>query len=87
MASKLSRADFEAALVTTHLPTLAVCVAQASGDDSLLDLATPLYDFWGDGMGDFPEEVQARIRAEADRVLWPIITGAAHMLDLGWTAR
>ena len=26
----------------------------------------------------FPEEVQARIRAEADRVLWPIITGAAQ---------
>ncbi|WP_374388167.1 FAD-dependent oxidoreductase [Sandaracinobacter sp.] len=87
MASKLSRADFEAALVTTHLPTLAVCVAQASGDDSLLDLATPLYDFWGDGMGDFPEEVQARIRAEADRVLWPIITGAAQPAAIPSDAR
>lgn len=77
MASKLNRADFEAALVMTHLPTLAVCVAQASGDDSLLDAATPFYDFWGDGMGDFPEAYQARVRAEADRVLWPIISGEA----------
>jgi 4-hydroxyacetophenone monooxygenase len=79
MASKLSRADFEAALVTTHLPTLAVCVAQASGDLSLLDLGTPVYDFFGDGMGDFPEDVQARIRAEADRILWPILSGEAGM--------
>lgn len=76
--TKLSRADFEAALVTTHLPTLAVCVAQASGDDSLLDLGIPVYDFFGDGMGDFPPEVQAKIRAEADRVLWPIISGEAR---------
>jgi 4-hydroxyacetophenone monooxygenase len=75
MAKTLSRADFEAALVTTHLPTLAICVAQASGDDRLLDLATPVYDFWGDGMGDFPEAVQAEIRAQADRVLWPILSG------------
>jgi 4-hydroxyacetophenone monooxygenase len=71
----VSRADFEAALVTTHLPTLAICVAQAAGDDRLLDLATPVYDFWGDGMGDFPQAVQAEIRAEADRVLWPILCG------------
>ncbi|WP_199556381.1 flavin-containing monooxygenase [Sandaracinobacteroides hominis] len=73
--AKLSRADFEAALVTTHLPTLAVCVAQASGDDSLLQGPIPVYDFFGDGMGDFPEDWQAKIRAEADRVLWPILTG------------
>ncbi len=77
MPGKLSRADFEAALVTTHLPTLVIAVAQASGDDSLLDAATPFYDFWGDGMGDFPEAYQARVRAEADRVLWPIINGEA----------
>lgn len=76
MPGKLSRADFEAALVSTHLPTLAVCVAQASGDDSLLDGATPDFsDFFGDGMGDFSESYQAHIRAEADRVLWPILTG------------
>lgn len=79
MSGKLSRADFEAALVTTHLPTLAVCVAQASGDDSLLDGAVPDFsDFFGDGMGDFTPEYQARIRAEADRVLWPIINGEAE---------
>ena len=58
--TKLSRADFEAALVTTHLPTLALCAVQASGDDSLLDLGIPVYDFFGDGMGDFPPEVQAK---------------------------
>jgi 4-hydroxyacetophenone monooxygenase len=87
MASTLSRADFEAALVTTHLPTLAVCTAQASGDDRLLDLATPVYDFWGDGMGDFPEAVQAEIRAEADRVLWPILTGAAKAAAVPSDAR
>lgn len=80
--AELSRADFEAALVTTHLPTLAVCVAQASGDDSLLDEAVPLYDFFGDGMGDFPEAYQARLRAEADRVLWPIITGEKQMAPI-----
>jgi 4-hydroxyacetophenone monooxygenase len=87
MARTLSRADFEAALVTTHLPTLAVCTAQASGDDRLLDLATPVYDFWGDGMGDFPEAVQAEIRAEADRVLWPILTGAAKAAAVPSDAR
>jgi 4-hydroxyacetophenone monooxygenase len=79
MSGKLSRADFEAALVTTHLPTLAVCVAQALGDDSLLDGAVPDFsDFFGDGMGDFSPDYQARIRAEADRVLWPIINGEAE---------
>jgi 4-hydroxyacetophenone monooxygenase len=79
MSGKLSRADFEAALVTTHLPTLAICVAQASGDDGLLEGAVPDFtDFFGDGMGDFPEAYQARIRAEADRVLWPIINGEAQ---------
>ncbi len=79
MSAKLSRADFEAALVTTHLPTLAICVAQASGDDSLLEGAVPDFsDFFGDGMGDFPEAYQARIRAEADRVLWPILNGEAQ---------
>ena len=79
MSGKLNRADFEAALVTTHLPTLAVCVAQAAGDDSLLDGATPDFsDFFADGMGNFTPEYQARIRAEADRVLWPIINGEAQ---------
>jgi 4-hydroxyacetophenone monooxygenase len=73
--TKLSRADFEAALVTTHLPTLAVCVAQAAGDDSLLSEERPVYDFFGDGMGAFSEAYQGKIRAEADRVLWPILTG------------
>jgi 4-hydroxyacetophenone monooxygenase len=87
MAKTLSRADFEAALVTTHLPTLAICVAQASGNDRLLDLATPFYDFWGDGMGDFPEAVQAEIRAEADRVLWPILSGTAKPAPIPSDAR
>jgi 4-hydroxyacetophenone monooxygenase len=82
MPNSLSRADFEAALVTTHLPTLAVCVAQAAGDDTLLDLATPVYDFFGDGMGDFTEAQVAHIRAEADRVLWPILTGEKAMAPI-----
>jgi 4-hydroxyacetophenone monooxygenase len=72
------RAAFEAALVSTHLPTLAVCVAQAAGEDSLLEGERPAYDFFGDGMGDFSDAFQARIRAEADRVLWPILTGEAE---------
>ena len=71
------RAAFEEALFTTHLPTLAVCTAQASGSDALLDAPRPVYDFFGDGMGDFPEAFQARIRAEADQVLWPILDGRA----------
>jgi 4-hydroxyacetophenone monooxygenase len=74
---RLSRADFEAALQATHLPTLAVCVAQAAGDDSLLGGERPVYDFFGDGMGGFSDAFQARIRAEADRVLWPIMAGTA----------
>ncbi|MFN3592185.1 MAG: FAD-dependent oxidoreductase, partial [Thermaurantiacus sp.] len=75
---RADRASFEAALVSTHLPTLAVCVAQAAGDDSLLEGERPTYDFFGDGMGDFSDAFQARIRAEADRVLWPILAGAAE---------
>ncbi len=83
MASKtLSRADFDAALMATHLPTLAICVAQASGDLGLLAGETPTYDFFGDGMGDFSEASVARIREEADRVLWPIISGEAAMAPL-----
>lgn len=77
VGGRTDRAAFEAALVSTHLPTLAVCVAQAAGEDSLLEGERPTYDFFGDGMGDFSEAFQARIRAEADRVLWPILTGAA----------
>ncbi|MGQ5702623.1 FAD-dependent oxidoreductase [Sandaracinobacteroides sp. A072] len=72
---KPSRADFEAALLSTHLPTLAVVTAQAAGEDSLLEAERPDYDFFGDGMGGFSEAFAARIRAEADNILWPIITG------------
>ncbi len=74
---QISREAFEAALVTTHLPTLAVVVAQASGDDRLLQGEKPAYDFFGDGMGGFSEAFVAEIRAQADRVLWPILSGAA----------
>lgn len=75
--SGISRHAFEAALLTTHLPTLAVAVAQAPGSDRLLGGERPAYDFFGDGMGGFSEAFIAEIRAEADRVLWPILTGAA----------
>jgi 4-hydroxyacetophenone monooxygenase len=84
------RAAFEAALHATHLPTLAVCVAQASGDDSLLERERPSYDFFGDGMGGFSPAFAARIRAEADRLLWPIISSAAQAApppDAGRLAR
>lgn len=76
------RAAFERALVSAHLPTLAVCTAQASGDLSLLDAETPTYDFFGDGMGNFSESYIQRIRDEADRVLWPILAGERHMAPL-----
>lgn len=78
MAASHDRAAFELALVSTHLPSLAVCVAQASGDLSLLDLETPGYDFFGDGMGGFSEGFVARLLADADRVLWPIVSAAAE---------
>ncbi|QMW22897.1 flavin-containing monooxygenase [Sandaracinobacteroides saxicola] len=78
----MNRAAFELALVSTHLPTLAVVTVQASGDPSLLDAETPVYDFFGDGMGGFSDEFASHIRNEADRVLWPIITGAAQPAPL-----
>jgi hypothetical protein len=62
----MDRAAFELALVSTHLPTLAVCAMQARGDYSLMDGESPTYDFFGDGMGNFSEGFAARIRSEAD---------------------
>ncbi len=80
--SSITREAFEAALVTSHLPSLAISVAQASGDNSLLSGETPVYDFFGDGMGGFSEAFVAKIRSEADRVLWPILTGEAEMAPI-----
>ncbi len=74
-AGPAERASFDAALATCHLPTLAVCVAQAAGEDSLLAGERPTYDFFGDGMGGFSPAFEARIRAEAERVLWPVLAG------------
>jgi 4-hydroxyacetophenone monooxygenase len=68
---------FRQAVEQAHLPTLAVAVAQASGDLSILADETPVYDFWGDGMGDFSPAFRAHILDAAERVLWPIIAGDA----------
>ncbi len=53
------------AIADAHLPSLMAATAHLTGDMSLLRSgATPVYDFFGDGQGGFPEEKVARFRAQ-----------------------
>ncbi len=63
-------AKLDAALAEAHVPSLAVALIHLTGDASRIEGGTrPLYDFFGDGQGGLPDEVQAAIRAEARAAL------------------
>lgn len=61
--------ELDAALAEAHIPTLINALVHLTGDVSFLDGQAPVYDFWGDGQGNIPPEVQAEVRARMKAAL------------------
>ena len=72
----MANPTLDEAFAAAHLPSLAVTLAQLSGDDALLKLTRPVYDFFGDGQGALTDTDRAAIHTAAHAILPAILDGS-----------
>jgi 4-hydroxyacetophenone monooxygenase len=73
----LNVAELDQALNEAHIPSLMMALVHLTGDAGLIErVPRPVYDFFGDGQGGIPDDIQAEVRAKVKAAMIALDAGA-----------